>query len=246
METSCYRVLGERAQLPAPAGCLKRLPAPFYSRPGRRLCRGSGRLLGPETPDGTAVEPSLAGRWSTVTGRPCPRREGQQAPANPTREETLMDKPYPCLWFNGQAEEAARFYVSVFKNSRIVATSYFPEGLPRPPGSVMTVNFVLDGQKFLALNGGPEFQFSPAVSFVVSCDTQGEVDTLWSRLTEGGMEVQCGWLTDKYGISWQIVPKALPAMLTSTDKAAARRAAAAMMGMKKLDIAALKQAFDGA
>lgn len=157
-----------------------------------------------------------------------------------------MDKPYPCLWFDGQAEEAARFYVSVFKNSRILATRHFPEGLPQPPGSVMTVSFLLDGQEFMALNGGPQFRFSPAVSFVVGCDTQEEVDTLWSWLTEDGMEVQCGWLTDKYGISWQIVPKALPAMLTSADQAAAGRAATAMMGMKKLDIAALQRAFAGA
>lgn len=157
-----------------------------------------------------------------------------------------MDKPYPCLWFDGQAEEAARFYVSVFKNSRILAIRRFPEGLPQPPGSVMTVSFLLDGQECMALNGGPQFRFSPAVSFVVGCDTQEEIDTLWSWLTEDGLEVQCGWLTDKYGVSWQIVPKALPTMLASADQAAAGRAAAAMMGMKKLDIAALQRAFAGA
>jgi len=156
-----------------------------------------------------------------------------------------MQKPYPCLWFDGQAEEAAKFYVSVFKNSRITDTSYFPEGLPRPAGTVMTVSFVLDGQEFMALNGGPEFQFSPAVSFVVTCDNQEEVDELWARLTEGGMEVQCGWLADKYGVSWQIVPRALPELLTSADKAAAQRAAIAMQGMKKLDIAALRKAYEG-
>ena len=156
-----------------------------------------------------------------------------------------MQKITPCLWFDGRAEEAADFYVSVFKNSRIVSTTYFPEGSPRPAGSVMTVEFVLHGEGYLALDGGPEFTFSPAVSFMAHCDTQEEVDELWEKLTDGGQEGQCGWLTDKFGVSWQIVPRAFLTMLNAADKAAAQRAFSAMMQMKKLDIAALERAFKG-
>lgn len=156
-----------------------------------------------------------------------------------------MQKIDPCLWFNGQAEEAAKFYVSIFKNSKIVTTTYYPEGFPQPAGSVMIVVFILDGEKFMALNGGPQFTFSPAVSFVAKCDTQQEVDHLWQKLTEGGEEVQCGWLKDKYGVSWQIVPTALIEMWDKVDHAAVQRAMSAMLKMKKLDIAELKRAYTG-
>ena len=157
-----------------------------------------------------------------------------------------MQKVYPCLWFDGEAEEAADFYVSVFKNSRIVNTTRYLEGSPRPPGSVMTVQFVLDGQEFLALNGGPKFTFSPAISFVANCATQAEVDGLWEKLSAGGEEQQCGWLKDKFGVSWQIVPNALIAMLSATDTAASQRAVAAMLQMKKLDISLLERAYKNA
>jgi predicted 3-demethylubiquinone-9 3-methyltransferase (glyoxalase superfamily) len=156
-----------------------------------------------------------------------------------------MQNITPFLWFNGQAEEAARFYVSVFKNSRIEKINKYLEGSPGTPGTVMTVEFVLDGLEFVALNGGPEFQFSPAVSFVANCQTQEDVDKLWRELSAGGQEIQCGWLTDKFGVTWQITPTALIEMITSADKPAAQRAFTAMMGMKKFDIAALKRAYEG-
>lgn len=157
-----------------------------------------------------------------------------------------MQKIAPCLWFDGQAEEAARFYVSVFKNSSIGTISRYPEGLPMPAGSVLTVEFILDGEEFLALNGGPQYKFTPAVSFVVHCESQDEVDELWRRLCEGGAESQCGWLADKYGVSWQIVPNAWIEMMRGNDGAAIQRAINAMLGMKKLDIAALRRAYDNA
>ena len=152
----------------------------------------------------------------------------------------------PCLWFDGQAEEAAKFYVSVFKNSRILSTTHYLEGLPRPAGSVMTVRFILDGEEFMGLNGGPQFKFSPAISLVAYCETQEEVDGLWHKLSDGGEEGQCGWLRDKYGVSWQIVPTVLPEMLSGTDSAAAQRAISAMLKMKKLDISGLQRAHDKA
>jgi predicted 3-demethylubiquinone-9 3-methyltransferase (glyoxalase superfamily) len=152
----------------------------------------------------------------------------------------------PFLWFNGQAEEAAKFYVSVFKNSRIVETNHYLEGSPGTPGTVMTVQFILDGVEFVALNGGTEFTFSPATSFFVNCQTQEEIDRLWRELSAGGQEIQCGWLTDKFGVTWQIVPATLLDMLSSADKAAAQRTFTAMMGMKKFEMAALQRAYDGA
>lgn len=152
----------------------------------------------------------------------------------------------PFLWFNSQADEAAKFYVSIFKNSRIVRTSYYLEGSPGTPGTVMTVQFILDGVEFVALNGGTEFTFSPATSFFVSCQTQEEIDRLWRELSAGGQEIQCGWLTDKFGVTWQIVPAALLDMLGSADRAAAQRTFTAMMGMKKFDMGALQRAYDGA
>ena len=156
----------------------------------------------------------------------------------------MSDLSY-CLWFDGQAEEAADFYVSIFRNSRIVRTSRFPEGSPGKPGSVMTVEFILEGNEFLALNGGPEYEFTPAISFVASCETQEEIDDLWTRLSDGGQEVACGWLTDRFGVSWQIVPAVLNEMVGSDDKEAAQRAFTAMLDMKKLDIAALRRAYEG-
>lgn len=153
-----------------------------------------------------------------------------------------MQKITPFLWFDGNAEEAANFYVSVFGNSKILAVDRYGEGAPAPKGTVMTVSFLLDGQKFVALNGGPHFTFSPAISFVVNCETQNEVDAFWEKLSAGGEESQCGWLKDKYGVSWQIVPTILPALLSDPDQAKAQRAMAAMMQMKKIDIGLLKQA----
>jgi len=151
-----------------------------------------------------------------------------------------------CLWFNNQAEEAVAFYTSLFPNSRIVHTTYYLEGTPAPAGSVLTVQFTLDGTEYLALNGGPAFTFSPAVSMVAYCDTQEEVDRLWAGLSDGGQEAQCGWVTDRYGVSWQIVPRQLLALLNTPDKAASQRAFASMMTMKKLDVAALQRAYAGA
>jgi len=157
-----------------------------------------------------------------------------------------MQKLSPCLWFDDAAEEAANFYVSIFKNSRIVDTARFPEGAPRPAGMVMTVRFILDGQEFLALNGGPEYTFSPAISLVAYCESQQELDDLWEKLSAGGEEVQCGWLQDKFGVSWQIVPTVFPAMMSGADAAATQRAMAALLQMKKLDIALLERAYNNA
>jgi predicted 3-demethylubiquinone-9 3-methyltransferase (glyoxalase superfamily) len=157
-----------------------------------------------------------------------------------------MQKISYCLWFDGEAEEAAKFYVSVFRNSRIVSTARYPEGSPGTAGSVMTVEFILKGERFLALNGGPQYEFTPAISFVVTCDTQEEIDDLWQKLSLDGQEVQCGWLTDRFGVSWQVVPAALGEMMSSNDRAAAQRAFSAMLGMKKLDIAALRRAYEHA
>ena len=162
-----------------------------------------------------------------------------------------LQRIQPCLWFDTQAEEAARFYVGIFPNSRIHAiTRYSEVGQAqhgRPAGSVMTVSFTLDGQAMLALNGGPMFTFSPALSLMVNCADQAEIDHYWARLGEGGNPAaqQCGWLADRFGVSWQITPSDWEAMYTSANQAGAQRAMQAMMGMKKLDIAALKAAFDG-
>jgi predicted 3-demethylubiquinone-9 3-methyltransferase (glyoxalase superfamily) len=162
-----------------------------------------------------------------------------------------MQKITPCLWFDDQAEEAARFYASIFKSSRIRSISrYGEEGFEihkRPAGSVMTVEFELDGQDFVALNGGPLFKFNEAISFQVHCKSQEEVDHYWQKLSEGGdaKAQQCGWLKDKFGVSWQIVPTALAEMLKDKDPEKTRRVMRAMLQMKKLDIAALRQAYAG-
>jgi len=153
------------------------------------------------------------------------------------------------LWFDGQAEEAAQHYVSIFKNSRIIGTTRYDEeaskAAGRPKGSVMTVEFELDGQRFTALNGGPHFKFTEAISLVVHCENQKEVDHFWEKLSAGGEEVQCGWLKDRYGLSWQVVPDVMLEMLQSKDPEKSRRAMAAMLTMKKLDIAALTKAYEG-
>ena len=160
-----------------------------------------------------------------------------------------MQKITPFLWFDHEAEEAAKFYVSIFKNSRVGAITRYNEessrAAGRPAGSVMTVAFELDGQHFTALNGGPQFTFTEAMSLVVHCDTQEEVDHFWGKLTAGGQEVQCGWLKDRYGVSWQITPRVLPEMLQDKDPARARRVMAAMLTMKKLDMSALQRAYEG-
>lgn len=148
----------------------------------------------------------------------------------------------PFLWFDDKAEEATNFYTSIFKNSSILQISRYGEAGPRPEGTVMTVLFELDGQRFTALNGGPEFTFTEAVSFQVSCESQDEIDYFWNSLSEGGEEGQCGWLKDQYGLSWQIVPSMLGELLTDVDQEKAQRAVAALLGMKKLDIEALRNA----
>ena len=154
-----------------------------------------------------------------------------------------------CLWFDDQAEEAANFYVSIFKNAKIGAIArYDEEGAKvagKPKGSVMTVAFELDGQEFVALNGGPMFTFTEAISLVVNCETQEDIDAFWTKLSAGGQEVQCGWLKDRFGVSWQIVPTVLSEMLSDENPERARRVMAATLQMKKLDIATLKKAYEG-
>lgn len=151
-----------------------------------------------------------------------------------------------CLWFDTEAEEAANFYVSLFKNSQVRNVSRYGEAGPRPAGMVMTVDFELDDQQFIALNGGPEFSFTEAVSLQVNCETQEEVDRYWSVLSEGGEEGPCGWLKDRYGLSWQIIPVALTELINDPDTAKAQRVMAAMLQMKKIDIAALQAAAEAA
>lgn len=152
----------------------------------------------------------------------------------------------PCLWFDTQGEEAAIFYTGIFKNSRILEVTRYGSAGPRPEGMVMTVSFELDGQEFLALNGGPEFTFNEAISFQVDCETQDEVDEFWAKLSDGGAEGPCGWLKDRYGVSWQIVPTVLDDLVRDPDTEKAQRAMKAMLGMKKLDIAELQRAADQA
>jgi predicted 3-demethylubiquinone-9 3-methyltransferase (glyoxalase superfamily) len=155
-----------------------------------------------------------------------------------------MQKIVPCLWYDNQAEDAALFYVSIFKNSKVLDVARYGEAGPGPAGSVMTVSFVLDGREFVGLNGGPVFTFSEAISFQVGCETQEEVDYFWEKLSEGGTKGQCGWLKDKYGVSWQITPTILPELLRDKDPAKSQRVAAAMLKMTRLDIGRLKQAYN--
>jgi len=151
-----------------------------------------------------------------------------------------------CLWFDDRAEEAAHYYVSVFKNSSVGRISHYTEGAPRPAGTVLTVEFTANGHKFVALNGGPEFKFTEAVSFQIFCENQEEVDYYWTKLTEGGGEPgPCGWLKDKFGLSWQVIPDRLDDMISDPDPAKAERAMKAMLSMHKLDIAALEKAYAG-
>lgn len=158
-----------------------------------------------------------------------------------------MTKIAPCLWFDGQAEEAAKFYTAIFPNSSIDRISRSPADNPSTPaGAVLTVDFTLDGSRFIALNGGPDFQFSEAISFSIDCEDQAEVDRYWDALIDGGGEPsQCGWLKDRFGLSWQVVPRQLNEMFESPDREAAKRAMEAMLKMQKLDVAKLREAYDG-
>lgn len=156
-----------------------------------------------------------------------------------------MQKITPFLWFNDQAEEAMQFYVSIFPDSKVKSVTRYGDVGPGPKGTVMTASFQLSGQDFVALNGGPQFPFTWAISFVVDCETQEEVDSYWQKLSEGGQPSRCGWLQDKYGLSWQIVPRALPELLQDKDPAKAQRVMKAMLEMDKIDIAKLKEAAEG-
>jgi predicted 3-demethylubiquinone-9 3-methyltransferase (glyoxalase superfamily) len=160
----------------------------------------------------------------------------------PGRKDDAMQKITPCLWFDTEGEEAARFYTSVFPNSRIVDIARYGSAGPRPEGTVMTVSFELDGQKFIALNGGPDFTFDEAISFEVSCESQEEVDRFWSTLSEGGEEGPCGWLKDRFGLSWQIVPTRLLELLGDPDREKSQRVMQAMLGMKKIEVDELERA----
>jgi predicted 3-demethylubiquinone-9 3-methyltransferase (glyoxalase superfamily) len=153
-----------------------------------------------------------------------------------------MPKITPFLWFDNQAEEAMNFYVSIFKNSKVLSVARYGEGGPGPKGTVMTAKFQLNGQEFIAFNGGPHFKFTEAISFSVDCKTQEEVDEFWEKLSAGGEEGQCGWLKDKYGLSWQINPTILGELLSDPDPGKSKRVMEAMLKMKKIDIKALKQA----
>jgi predicted 3-demethylubiquinone-9 3-methyltransferase (glyoxalase superfamily) len=158
-----------------------------------------------------------------------------------------MQKFTPCLWFDSNAEEAVEFYTSIFKNSKITGITRYgeagAEASGRPRGTVMTVSYELDGQDFLALNGGPHFTFSPAISFIANCEDQAEIDELWEKLSDGGQKSQCGWLTDRYGVSWQIVPKILGEMMSGSNAERSERVMKALMQMTKIDIETLKQAY---
>jgi predicted 3-demethylubiquinone-9 3-methyltransferase (glyoxalase superfamily) len=156
-----------------------------------------------------------------------------------------MQKITPFLWFDGKAEEAMNFYVSIFKNSKVLSVSRYGEAGPGPKGTVMSAMFQLEGQEFVALNGGPQYKFTPAVSFFVNCETQEEVDELWEKLSAGGREEQCGWLTDKYGLCWQIIPSILRKLLEDKDPKKSQRVMKAMLQMVKIDIQALKKAYEG-
>src|SRR5467141_2056738 len=157
-----------------------------------------------------------------------------------------MQKITPFLWFDGKAEEAMNFYVSIFKNSKVVNIARYGDAGPGPKGTVMSVTFLLEGQEFIALNGGPTFTFSPAISFFVNCHTQQEVDELWEKLSAGGEKSRCGWLKDKYGVSWQIIPTVLAEMLHDKNAAKAQRVMKAMLQMDKIDVSKLKQAYESA
>lgn len=171
----------------------------------------------------------------------------QNAPQKEATMERTQPQPQkisPFLWFDNNAEEAVNFYVSVFKDSRILGTTRYGEAGPGPKGTVMTINFQLQGQEFIALNGGPHFKFSEAISFVVHCETQEEIDDFWAKLSEGGQIQQCGWLKDKFGLSWQIVPNILEELFLDKDPEKSKRVMNAMLQLKKFDIKVLKQAYE--
>ena len=155
-----------------------------------------------------------------------------------------MQKITPFLWFDGNAEEAVNFYVSIFKNSKVLSIARYGEAGPGPKGTVMTAAFQLDGQEFVALNGGPQFKFTEAISFWVRCETQEEIDEMWEKLSAGGAKSRCGWLKDKYGLSWQVVPPILAEMLQDKDAKKSQRVMAAMMQMDKIDISLLRKAYE--
>ena len=155
-----------------------------------------------------------------------------------------MQKITPFLWFNGQAEEAMNFYISIFRNSKVINVSRYGAAGPGPKGTVMSATFQLEGQQFMALNGGPQFTFTPAISLFVNCETQEEVDELWKKLSAGGAEEQCGWLKDQYGLSWQIIPASLGKMLQDKDPEKAKRVMVAMFKMRKIDTKILKQVYN--
>jgi predicted 3-demethylubiquinone-9 3-methyltransferase (glyoxalase superfamily) len=157
----------------------------------------------------------------------------------------MSEKITPNLWFDSEAEDAARFYCSVFKNSRILNISHYNDAVPSKAGMVLTVEWELDGQRFVGINGGPQFKFDEAISFQISCEDQAEVDYYWEKLTDGGEESQCGWLKDRYGLSWQVTPKEIGDLFSDSDPEAAQRAMKAMFSMRKLDIAELRRAAEG-
>jgi predicted 3-demethylubiquinone-9 3-methyltransferase (glyoxalase superfamily) len=157
----------------------------------------------------------------------------------------MQQKIVPSLWFDTEAEEAASFYVSVFKEGRILDVSHYTEAGPRPAGTVMTVAFELRGQRFVGINGGPQFKFDEAVSFQIACEDQAEVDYFWEALSDGGEEGQCGWLKDRYGLSWQVIPEGMAEVFANPDPRAAQRAMKAMLGMRKIDVDALREAAAG-
>jgi predicted 3-demethylubiquinone-9 3-methyltransferase (glyoxalase superfamily) len=157
----------------------------------------------------------------------------------------MQQRITPNLWFDTEAEDAAKFYTAVFSNSRIVNVTHYTDAGPREAGTVMTVEFELDGQRFVAINGGPQFTFDEAVSFEIACETQDEIDFYWERLTDGGEESQCGWCKDRFGLSWQVVPTGMEELFADPDQTRAERAMQAMFGMRKLDIEALRKAADG-
>lgn len=161
------------------------------------------------------------------------------------KKKIESQKITPCLWFNDNVEEAVNFYISIFKNSKIETITHYGKDMPLPEGTVLTIAFKLDGQEFLALNGGPDFAFTEAISFIVNCDTQQEIDSFWAKLSDGGELQQCGWLKDKFGLSWQIVPVQLGEMLKSKDPEKSNRVMHAIMQMVKLDVEKLEEAFIG-
>jgi predicted 3-demethylubiquinone-9 3-methyltransferase (glyoxalase superfamily) len=158
----------------------------------------------------------------------------------------MQQKIVPNLWFDTEAEQAAEFYISVFENSRILNVTHYTESAPREEGMVMTVEFELDGQRFVGINGGPEFKFDEAVSFAIECETQEEIDYFWAKLTEGGEEGPCGWLKDRFALSWQVIPTGMDEVFADPDKERADRAMKALLGMRKLDMETLRSAADGA